>query len=198
MRALFILILWQTAFFAHAQLTGQVTLPHAGIECTIPQGWIGQQTETGYILASQQEVGAILLSNHESTSLAALKQEAEKGINEEGGTQLIAEGVPETEGEHTVSALYTGMLQGQAVKGYAVGLINPFGKGVTILAVTTPEMFSERLRQLVKQVGQSVRFFQAETSGAIDEWKKMLTNARLTYLESYNGSGGGYSDENRN
>lgn len=195
MRALLILILWQTAFPAHAQLTGRVTLPHAGVEFTIPEGWIGQQTEMGYILGSQQEAGAILLSNHESTSLAALKQEAVKGINEEGGTQLSVEGVPETEGENTVSALYAGLLQGQPVKGYAIGLLNPFGKGVLILAVTTPEIFSERHRQLAKQIGKSVRFFKAETSGAVDEWKKVLTNARLTYLESYNSSGGGYSDK---
>ena len=81
------------------------------------------------------------------------------------------------------------------MKGYAVGLINPHGEGVSILVLTTPEMFTERHRTLARQIGESMRFFKAEKAPIVDEWKKALNNARLTYMESYNTQDGGYSDK---
>src|SRR5690606_38747643 len=76
---LFFSSLWMTAY---PQLTGKVTVPQAGVEFTIPQGWIGQPTETGYVLGSNTEAGAIFLANHQSPSLAALRQQAMSGIYE--------------------------------------------------------------------------------------------------------------------
>jgi hypothetical protein len=187
-------LLWPLCFSAYSQLNGTITLPHAGVEFTIPAGWIGQKTEAGYMLGSQTEAGAIFLSNHQSTSLEALKAEALKGIHEEG-LQLMVHGAPETLDGNVLAASYTGLLQGQAVKAFAVGLINPFGRGVLILALTTPEMFTERHQQLAKQIAESIRFFQAERSPVVDEWKQGLTNARLTYMESYSSQDGGYSDK---
>jgi len=194
MKLLSFFILWPLSFVAYSQLSGKISLPHAGVEFTIPQGWIGQETEVGYILGSQTEAGAVFLTNHQSTSLQSLKQEAMKGIYEEG-MQLMMQGSPETLGKTIIAGSYTGSFQGQAVKAYAVGLINPYGKGVSILVVTAPDMFSERHRQLGKEIADNIRFFEAETSPAVDEWKKALTNARLTYVESYSSQGSGYSDK---
>lgn len=195
MRVIIILTLWQISFDVSAQLTGKVTLSHAGMEFTIPQGWLGQETGMGYILGSQTEAGAIFLTSHESSTLELMKQEAMKGIHDEGGTQLMPEGSLATLTENSIAGNYGGTLQGQAVKAFGVGLINPFGRGVTILAVSTPEMFADRHRALAKEIAKSFRFFKAETSPLVDEWRNALSNARLTYMESYNTSGGGYSDK---
>lgn len=177
---------------AYPQLTGKVTVPQAGVEFTIPQGWIGQPTETGYVLGSNTEAGAIFLANHQSPSLAALRQQAMSGIYEEG-LQLRIEGTLEDISENAIGGTYAGSFQGQIVKAYAVGLINPFGRGVSILALTTPQMFTERHRQLAKEIAGTMRFFKAEASPIVNEWKNALTNSRLTYMDSYSTQGGGYS-----
>lgn len=183
------------ADIAWSQLSGKVSLPHAGVEFTIPEGWVGQETDAGYILGSHTEAGAILLSTHQMTSLESLKQEAMNGFQEDGGTQLQIEGAPETLGKTSIGGMYKGMLQGQPVKAYAVGLINPHGKGVTIISVTTPELFADRHRQLAREIAGGMRFFKAEKAPIVDEWKQVLTNARLTYMESYSNQNGGYSDK---
>ena len=128
-----------------SQLSGKVTLPYAGVEFVIPAGWVGQETQAGYILGSHTEAGAIFLSSHESTSLEALTAEAMKGFTEQDGTQLFPEGNVEGLGEKALGAVYRGTLQGQPVKAYAVGLINPHGRGVTILSVTTPGVVSPKV-----------------------------------------------------
>lgn len=194
MRSCLFFILCHLTLVAHAQVTGKVTLPHAGVEFTIPDGWIGQQTEFGYVLGSQTEAGAIFLSSHQSSSLESLRQEAMNGIVEEG-LQLSIEGTPETLSPNGIAGTYRGSFQGQVVKGYAVGLINPHGQGVSILALTTPQMFTERHQQLARQIAASMRFFEAERAPIVDEWKQALTNARLTYMDSYSSQGGGYSDK---
>ena len=187
-------MLGMVADIAWSQLSGKVSVPYAGVEFTIPEGWIGQETGGGYILGSHSEAGAIFLTSHEMTSLASLKQEAMRGFQDES-VQLMIEGAPESLSESSVGGHYNGTLQGQPVKAYAVGLINPYGKGVTILCVTTPELFSDRLRQLARQIAGGMHFFKAEKAPIVDEWKQSLTNARLTYMESYSTQGGGYSDK---
>lgn len=194
MRLFLLLLLWQLSLTATSQIAGKVTLAHAGVEFTIPEGWMGQENEIGYILGSQTEAGAIFLSTHQSTSVEALKQEAINGIYEDG-LQLSIEGSPEVLTPNSIAGSYTGALQGQAVKAYAVGLINPYGQGVSILVLTTPEMFTARHPQLAREIASNMRFFKAEKAPIVDEWKKALTNARLTYMDSYSSQGSGYSDK---
>lgn len=195
MKKYLLLMLTLAANQAWSQLSSKVSLPFAGVEFTIPKGWVGQETDAGYILGSHTEAGAIFLTTHQMTSVESLKQEAMNGFQEDGGTQLMIEGSPETLGQASIACVYSGTLQGQPVKAYAVGLVNPHGNGVTILSVTTPELFSERHRQLAQEIAGGMRFFKAEKAPIVDEWKQALTNARLTYMESYNTQGGGYSDK---
>lgn len=192
---LILLMLGSVVDIAWSQLSGKVSLPYAGVEFTIPEGWVGQETDAGYILGSQTEAGAIFLTSHQMTSLASLKEEAMKGFHDNEGTQLMMESAPEALTERSIGGVYTGMLQGQRVKAYAVGLINPHGNGVTILSVTTPELFTERHPQLAQGIASGIRFFKAEKAPIVDEWKQALSNARLTYMESYSTQGGGYSDK---
>lgn len=178
-----------------AQLSGTVSLPHAGIEFVIPDGWLGQETGDGYILGSNTEPGAVFLTSHQATTLDALRAEAAKGIYEDGGTHLMPEGGIQSFGENALAAQYAGMLQGQRVKAYGIGLINPHGMGVTILVVTTPELFTDRHRTLAETIARGMRFSKAEAAPIVDEWRSALQNARLTYMDSYTTTGGGYSDK---
>ena len=195
MRPILLFFLCQIPVFGFSQLSGTVTLDYVGVEFTIPDGWIGQQTDGGIILGSQTEAGAIILVQHAFSSLSDLRQEAINGVQDDQGITLMIEGTPEELGPSSIGAGYTGSMQGYPVKAYAVGLINPHGKGVSIFSITSPEAYSARQEQLAKDVAKGLRFFQAQVSAATSEWKKALTNARLTYMESYSSQGGGYSNK---
>jgi hypothetical protein len=178
-----------------AQITGEVDYKELGIRFEVPSGWVGQESDGVFIMGSNSVAGIILVTTHAHTSLTALENDAKSGISE-GSTTLKLDGSIEKINDNTLGALYAGTMEGQAVKSYSLGMINPHGSGVTIMALTTPEMFGDQHVQLAKQVSESVRFSEPATAPIIDQWKEKFTNARLTYLESYSSSGssyGGYS-----
>ncbi len=178
-----------------AQITGEVDYKELGIRFEVPSGWVGQESDGVFIMGSNSVAGIILVTTHAHTSMTALENEARSGISE-GSTKLSLQGSIKKINDHTIGGMYAGTMEGQAVKSYSLGMINPHGPGVTIMALTTPEMFSDQHVQLAKQVSESVRFSEPATAPIIDQWKEKFTNARLTYLESYSSSGssyGGYS-----
>ena len=181
---------------ASAQATGDVNFETLGIRFTIPNGWVGQEVNEGYIIGSNTEPGFVFLTLHQYTSLAQLTQEARKGITQQNGTSLHMSGEIESLSERSIGAEYGGTLEGQSIKAYVVGLINPHGNGVTIMAATTPEQYSAMHKQLALQLANSTRFSQPKTLPVVEEWKQTLQNSRLTYMDSYqsnSGSFGGYS-----
>ncbi len=181
---------------AVAQTTGEVNFKTLGIKFTIPDGWVGQEVQGGYIIGHNTEPGFALLTLHEYTSVAQLEQQARQGISEQNGTNLKLSGELETIGQKGIGGEYGGTLEGQKVKAYLLGLVNPHGNGVTIMAATTPEQYAEKHKQLALQLANSIRFSKPETLPVVEEWKQVLNNSRLTYMDSYSsnsGSFGGYS-----
>lgn len=179
---------------AFSQVTGKVNLEQLGISFVIPAGWVGQQTESGYLLGSHTEAGMIILTSHDHKSLDELRAEASRGIVDEGVVLQLQNKVEQIN-DHAVAAYYQGSLQGQRVKAYGIGLLNPHGTGVTILAITTPDQFTDRHVQLTRDIADSFRFASPVAGPVIAEWTRTLNNARLTYLESYATDGGGYSNK---
>ncbi len=194
MKTLLVPLLFSFATACVGQVSGTVKLDHLGMAFTIPSGWVGQQTESGYVLGSHAEPGAILLTSHESREIQQLRAEAMKGISDEG-IFLQLTGEIEPFGSNGIAARYAGSLQGQSVKAYGIGLINPHGLGVSILAVTTPDMFTERHVELAREVARGFRFTSPVATPIVNEWKRALTNARLTYMETYSSGSGGYSNK---
>ena len=177
------------------QITGEVDYKELGIRFEVPTGWVGQESGGVFVMGSNSVAGIILVTTHAHTSMAALETEAKAGISE-GTTTLKLEGAIEKISDQTIGGYFSGTMEGQAVKSYSLGMINPHGSGVTIMALTTPEMFSDTHVQLAKQVSASIRFSEPVISPVIDQWKEKFNNARLTYMESYSSSGssyGGYS-----
>ena len=127
-----------------AQDTGQVDYPYLGIRFNIPEGWQGKEIEIGYILGSNTEPGFILLKTHEARTIDTLRQEAGKGIFEEGGTVLQLAGKLEPVGDQGIGGPFSGTVEFQAAKAYVTAVINPFGNGVMVLAVTDEQNYSDR------------------------------------------------------
>ena len=78
-----------------------------------------------------------------------------------------------------------------------IGVLNPFGEGVTVMSITSSHMYTSRHRELAEEVALSLKFAVPMESSAVKEWKDALKGAKLTYLSSYDGSGyGSYGGSN--
>lgn len=182
------------------QKTGKITYDQLGIEFTIPDGWVGQEGNGAFIMGSNSIPGIILLLPQSYTDIAAMKKDLMAGYADEAGTNLTAEGNSETLTDNTLGVIYTGVVEGQPAKGYAIGAFNHLGNEVAILALTTVSQFGDQHISLAKSVAKSLRFFAPKTAPIIEEWNQLLRGTKLTYLDSYyspsyteGGISGGYS-----
>ena len=174
-----------------AQVSGKIDNKYAGISFTIPEGWFGQVSENVLVLGSNTEAGLMLVMEHDYTSEQQLKQEADKGINEEG-FYLSRTSAYEKIGTNGVGAEFAGSVQGSSAKAYLVSLINSYGTGLTIMAMTTTEMYSSRYKELALGFAKSIIFSKPVIPPIVNEWQEGLKNTKLTYRSSYNS--GGYGD----
>lgn len=183
--------LWASWTPSFSQATGNVEYPYLGIRFTIPEGWVGQENEAGYLVGSHTEPGFALLTTNQASTIEQLRQQAQQGFFDQNGTMLTLTGEPETVGQHILGGAFEGNLEGQPVKAYLAGVLNPHGDGVTILAVATPQEFSPIHKKLALSLANSLEFSQAETPPVVEEWRQALQNAKLTYRDSYFSSGSG-------
>ncbi len=175
------------------QLTGLIDLKDLGVQFTIPNGWFGQEAEAALVLGSNTEVGLILMMQHEYSTIAEIKAEADAGLVEDG-IMLQRSGNYETIGTNGIGAEFSGRIQGAQAKAYIASLVNPHGAGITIMSMTESDKFSARYRELAHLIAKSVKFSKPVVPPVVNEWKEALQDTRLSYLSSYSsGSSGGSS-----
>lgn len=172
--------------------TGKVSYPTLGIEFNVPEGWKGQETEQGFLIVSNTERGLIAITTHTYKNLDAVKQEAAMGISEGSNIQLQLAGSFNQLAQKAIGAEFTGLVQGQSARAYVAGVINPYGTGVSIMALTTTEYYSTRYVELVKQIVSSLKFSAPKIGPIVAEWSQTLQGATLTYMNSYYSSGPSY------
>ena len=196
----FALIILFSGPFSTAQITGTVDLEALGITFTIPEGWVAQEMEGGYLLGSYTEPGIILLTTHSGNTIEELKSQADQGLVTQDGLSLRRSGEFEPVGENGIATVFSGTAQGKPAKGYVVGLLNPHGMGVTVMALTEESSYSESFKKTSLQIARSFSFSKVETGPVVQQWKELLEGARLTYMDSYyssdySGGSASYSDE---
>lgn len=186
---------WTQGVAADA-LSGTVHNKVAGLRFEVPEGWQAQLGEQGYVLGSFTEPGVIFILSHEYTTMAQLRKESASPLDDGAGTRLSFDEVREAFHGRALVGAVSGELQGQAVKGELAALVNSDGPGVMVLALVARDQYSERYHQLAREVARSIRFSKPQVSDQLAEWQKMLRDARLAYLASYQSAGasyGGYS-----
>ncbi|MCB0630958.1 MAG: hypothetical protein R2824_29215 [Saprospiraceae bacterium] len=193
-------LLISTSLFGQA--TGKVEYKHLGVSFTIPDGWMGQEAEMGYLIASNNIPGLILLMPHDQPyTVEQLKTQAQAGLNEGNGTNLQMSGAISELTSNAVGAEFNGTLEWQPAKAYIIGMSNPHGYGLSIMAITTSDKYNDSYPGYAKAVMKSVQFSQPESKEDIGEWKEWMKGVKLTYMESYSSispgvdgmTGGGYS-----
>ncbi len=181
---------------AIGQSTGSVSYKYLGIQFTVPNGWIGQEVEGGYLIGHNTEPGFAFLSTLEVSSMQELQTLAQQGMTDESGTYLQLSSQLENISQHAVGGEYQGTLQGTVVRAYMIGVLNPQGSSVLILAATSPQQYSSIHKQLALELARSIVFSQAEIPPIALEWKQKLSDARLTYRDShYSGASPTYNSD---
>ncbi|MEM9931303.1 MAG: hypothetical protein AAF840_15920 [Bacteroidota bacterium] len=202
MRLLF--LLFSLLFFTtlQAQYTGEVNYEAEGVAFTIPPQWVGQEMEDVFVMGSEQEAGLMVLMFHEATTLAALKVEMQAGL-QEASVSLMPVGAVEQVSTTKVAGHYRGTLEGQAVRGKAIALLNPYGQGLVVFSLIAEADYAKRTDQLADLVANSVRFSPTAAgfntsaySGLTVEQVRQDLSGNQLYFNEYYGSrtagGGGY------
>lgn len=180
---------------AQAAQTGVVSYPYLGIQFSIPDGWQGAEDGELFLMGSNTVPGLLVVMQNEAQSASDLKREADKGIVDvEQGVNLLREGGFDRVGTDGLGAVFSGVYEYQPAKAYIIGLINPFGKSITVAALTSSDSYSDEHRQLALAIANSVAFAVPEESALTQEWRQSLKGLRLAYRYSSYDSGAGYTD----
>jgi hypothetical protein len=185
---------------AQEPLTGEIVYEHLGVTLTVPEGWVAQEGDGVIFMGNEKVSGLILMTVHESHDMEQMKVNLQAGFSEDG-MELFANGTPKELRAGAASMEYTGQIEGKPAKGIGMALLNPYGNGVAIVALALEEVWDPALPGAAMKLMESIRFNKVEYEGpSVDQWKKHLTNVRLTRIESYSspaagdaGAGGGYS-----
>jgi len=173
--------------------SGEVGDKFFGVKFRPPKGWEARKSDDGYLLVSKTQKGFLAIVGHEYKSLAQMRQEAQSGLQEEGGTSLLLQGDLKPVGKNGLAAKYTGTLEGKAAASFVVGLLSPNGGGVTVMAMVEAASYSVAYEKLARSLAASVVFTRRESRPVNAEWKRRLNDVRLTYMWSYYSGGGGGS-----
>ncbi|OOG72187.1 hypothetical protein [Algoriphagus sp. A40] len=189
-----------SSYFTFAQESKRVSYDQLGISFVIPLGWQPQEINQGILLQKPGLAGFIFASTH-NQSLEELKADALKPLNDGQGTNLQLSDSLQILGSNAIAGHYQGLLEGSPAKCYIIGMENPTGGlGITIIAASEPDLFSEQLQEVAFEFASSFQFEKVDKSSEIQEWKSFLSGMRLTYMETYNspsysdgGISGGYN-----
>ena len=166
----------------------EVTGPSWGFSFTLPKGWKQQATDQGAILGHDTIAGMILVLPHNLRTLDDVEGKMREGLEEEEG-QLVLAGDIKSAGDSIRSGEYTGVYQGNEVKGHAVGTLSPYGGGAFLIAVATPDKFSSKLSGTVDAIAKSMRYRKPAASAVpsyfVGTWVTTTKNTetRMTFRE---------------
>jgi len=140
--------------------------PNWGFKFRPPTGWKWQQDHTGAILGHDTIAGMIIVFPHLAANLQQVQQEMLEGLTEEG-TQLHPTSRLQALGDNAIAGDYAGVYQGQQVKGRGLGTSSPYGGGAYIIAVTTPNMYSQQLVGAAEAIARGMEYFRVEVSDLV-------------------------------
>ncbi len=175
------------------QNANRINANSIGASFVIPTDWIGQETQTGYLLKSNTVAGFILISKNNTTDINTMIYEAQQGFVTNDSNYLKIMGQLENFNNTGIGATYQGVMEGVPAKAYMVSVLNTIGLGVSIMAVTTTEYYSNTYRQLCIDIASSVQqqttnqTQQTPHRSTKNKTEKLFEGARLTYHDTGDG-----------
>ncbi|WP_020533423.1 hypothetical protein [Flexithrix dorotheae] len=145
------------SFSLNAQngLTGTINDPQLGFSFNVPDGWQAFQIEGGYMMASNNEKGLILVSSDNYNSLEELQRELETESSY-GNTFLKKEGMITALSKTALSARINGQLEGTPCNGYGIMFLKPGGGNGNIFVGVEPQSYNNHYQQLAENLYFSI------------------------------------------
>lgn len=177
--------------------------PSWGFKFVPPAGWVHQKSAEAAVLGHNTIAGMILVLPHMAENMQQMQQELSQGIQEEGNYLTLSGGMNQMS-QNVLSGDYTGVMDGTQVKAKGMGILSPYGGGVYLIAVSTPDKLGNELITAAEDIARKVQFFKVEVSGLMQHfagnWASFTTNTSTwicfchdgTYSEQYEAA---YSDQ---
>ena len=146
-------------------------------------------------MISQSGEGNVLVQTHQATTIGELEAGAREGIVDEASfSQLMLSGNIEKIDATSIGAEFEGIVEWTPAKAYIIGKLNVHGYGVTIIAVTAKNTYSDKIKQLAMQVSRSVKFSVPKESEDVKIWAEKLKDCRLTAMYTSTSTSGAYGE----
>ena len=166
-----------------------VTFRDLGFQFSIPHGWEGKETESVYILTSLNEQGFVTISTLPFTDIIELKRQLNGGINKANGFFLAPSDQIEAIGEDRLQGKFSGLINFSPVIAYIVVISGDQQQMVMIIAADSKETYSAKYEELANKIASSFSFFKPQMPSIVDEYKALLNDTKLTFIESEDFSG---------
>lgn len=157
-----------------------------GFKLVPPAGWIHQKNNEGILLGHNSIAGMIWIFPHQSANMQAMQAEMQDGIQEEGSYLSLELNSIKSCGKQVLSTEYSGVMDGTQVKAKGFGVLSPYGGGVYILAIATPQMMSNDLLKAEEQVVENLSFFKPDVDIELiklfaGRWTTMTKNTQTSF-----------------
>jgi hypothetical protein len=146
-----------------------------------PEAWKYRKDVGGAILGHDSIAGAILVYPHQFNSLDVLKLQMRQGVQEEMNS-LQSMSDPAPFGKNGFIVDYTGIWGYQKAQAKGIGILSPSGSGgAIVVAMSTPQMFSEKLVDAAVKIAKSIRYSHDDntnlTQHFVGKWSTSSINS---------------------
>jgi len=162
----------------------EIVYKNLGFQFSIPDEWEGKETEAAYLLTSPVEHGFVTISTLPFTNMVELKKQLTSGINRGNGFFLAPADQIEVIGENLLQGKFSGMINYAPTIAYIIVKSGMQEQMIMIMAADSKENYSYRYELFANELSESFKFFNPQMPSIVDEYKSMLNDTKLTFVES--------------
>jgi len=188
-----LILFFALPLIAFPQEDNVIAFDDLGFKFSIPHDWDGKETESAYILTSQNEKGFVSISTLPFTNISELKGQITGGIKKGNGFFLAPIDQIESINDDRLQGKFSGLINFSPVIAYIIIIRGDQQQMVMIMAAASKENYSNKYELLANEIAESFTFFKPIMPSIVDEYKAMLNNTKLTFIESDDPSGSGFS-----
>ncbi len=188
-----------------------VTDPNWGYKITVPKGWKYKKNGNILMLGHNRIAGIIFVFPHMLNNISRVRNNLRQGISNKSMRLSLATSIV-SKGNNILSGDYTGIANNSRVKARGYGTLSPYGGGAFIIAITTPEKFSQEITDAALILTKGIKYFKTNNSNIMQHfagrWKTNTKNTEtvtilypdgrfiMQYSSSYSGQQGSWGVAN--
>lgn len=157
--------------------------PRYGIHLELPDGVSHRKFQSGYVFGHPALHGLMLMLYHRNKTLEELKTDIYAGFFDDTGFNIQVDGLVRDIREDMVMADYKGLAENRPARGFAIGMLSPWGGGALLAAITSEDNFTEAHKDLVEDLATGIRFEEPAFESGEDEWIDFLRGQQIVKMK---------------